>query len=162
MVQYLRRTAPFAGPGAPVPSRVNWLVKVRISRIHIGTILSQQSLAVLSTQRDGQPYTNLMAFANSEDLSEFVVATGTSTRKYQNLMMDSRVSLLLDNRSNKEDDFHSAEALTVLGVANAVDERVRIFCEDIFIKKHPYLQHFIQAPTTRFFKITVKEFIHLF
>ena len=125
-------------------------------RTHIGSILSQQSLAVLSTQRNGQPYTNLMAFANSEDLGEFVVATGKSTRKYQNLMMDSRVSLLVDNRSNKEHDFHAAEALTVMGVANAVDEQDRYFYEDIYIKKHPYLQDFIQTSTTRLFKIRVK------
>ena len=127
-------------------------------RTHIENFLSRQALAVLSTQSNGQPYTNLMAFANSDDLGEFVVATGTSTRKYQNLMTDSRVSLLVDNRSNKDNDFHAAEALTVLGIANAVDERDRCFYENIFIKKHPYLQDFIQAPTTRLFKITVKTY----
>ena len=47
---------------------------------HIRALLESQPLAVLSTQRDGQPYASLMAFAHTEDLAMIVVATGTSTR----------------------------------------------------------------------------------
>ncbi len=47
----------------------------------IKNLLSSQRLAALSTQRNGQPYTSLMAFACTEDLKEFVVATGKATRR---------------------------------------------------------------------------------
>ena len=79
----------------------------------ISSLLSSQKLAVLSTQRDGQPYSSLMAFAYSSDLKDIIVATGRSTRKHQNLVQESRVSLLIDNRSNSENDFHGAVALTM-------------------------------------------------
>ena len=58
----------------------------------IANLLGSQQLAVLSTQRDGQPYSSLMAFAFTPELANIVVATGKSTRKHQNLMQESRVS----------------------------------------------------------------------
>jgi nitroimidazol reductase NimA-like FMN-containing flavoprotein (pyridoxamine 5'-phosphate oxidase superfamily) len=64
----------------------------------ISSLLGSQQLAVLSTQREGQPYSSLMAFAFTSDLANIVVATAKSTRKHQNLTQESRVSLLIDNR----------------------------------------------------------------
>jgi hypothetical protein len=84
-----------------------------------------------------------------------VVATGKSTRKYQNIIRDSRVSLLVDNRSNNEEDFHAAAALTVLGVAKNIESEERQEFETIYLERHPYLQKFLHAPTTSFIKIEV-------
>ncbi len=125
----------------------------------INALLADQPLAVLSTQRKGQPYSSLMAFAHTDDLKVIVVATGKSTRKYQNIMMDSRVSLLVDNRSNSEEDFHAAAALTVLGVANPIENGERSVYEELYLKRHPYLQKFLSAPTTTFFKIKIKHYL---
>lgn len=124
-------------------------------RQQIDDLLSEQPLAVLSTQRNGQPYSSLMAFAHTPDLGAIVVATGKSTRKYQNIIKDSRVSLLVDNRSNDEEDFHAAAALTVLGVAKNIESKERQEFETIYLERHPYLQKFLNAPTTSFIKIEV-------
>jgi len=131
----------------------------RLMHERIDTLLSGQPLAVLSTQRNGQPYSSLMAFAYTEDLSVIVVATGKSTRKHQNIVEESRVSLLVDNRSNNEEDFHSAAALTVLGAAKAVDTDERPAYEAIYLKRHPYLDKFLGSPTTTFIKIEVKHYL---
>ena len=61
-------------------------------------LLRTQSLAVLATQNQGQPYASLVAFASSDDLKSLYFATTRSTRKYANLSGDSRVAMLLDNR----------------------------------------------------------------
>ena len=127
----------------------------RLMQQRIGELLSGQPLAVLSTQRNGQPYSSLMAYAHTDDLGVIVVATGKSTRKHQNIIMDSRVSLLVDNRSNNEEDFHAAAALTILGVAKIIEEEERSEYERLYLARHPYLQKFLDSPTTTFIKIVV-------
>jgi len=130
-----------------------------LMRAQIDDLLSEQPLAVLSTQRNGQPYSSLMAFAHTSDLGVIVVATGKSTRKYQNIIRDARVSLLVDNRSNNEEDFHAAAALTVLGVAKNIESDERDALETIYLKRHPYLKKFLNAPTTSFIKIEVRSYL---
>mgnify|MGYP000417186933 CR=1 FL=1 len=125
----------------------------------IKNLLSSQKLAALSTQRDGQPYTSLMAFAYTDDLKELVVATGKATRKHQNILQECRVSLLVDNRSNREDDFHSAMALTVLGKAHPVELSERSSYQQLYLARHPYLEDFLTSPTIAFIKITVYHYL---
>lgn len=125
----------------------------------INALLQSQQLAVLSTQRDGQPYSSLMAFAYSADLENIVVATDKSTRKHQNIVQDSRVSLLIDNRSNSEDDFQAAMALTVVGKAEVVADEEQTEYRQLYLGRHPYLGKFLSAPTTAFFKIKVYHYL---
>ncbi len=125
----------------------------------IASLLGSQQLAVLSTQREGQPYSSLMAFAFTPDLENIVVATGKSTRKYQNLIQESRVSLLIDNRSNSENDFHTAVAVTVIGKALLIEQPERPEYEKIYLQRHPYLEKFISSPTTAFVKIAVSRYV---
>jgi len=125
----------------------------------ISSLLSSQQLAVLSTQRDGQPYSSLMAFAYSSDLKDIVVATGRSTRKHQNLVEESRVSLLIDNRSNSENDFYGAKALTVLGKAEQIGDAERREYEELYLNRHPYLEKFLLSPSTAFFKVMVHHYL---
>ena len=126
---------------------------------HITNLLDSQQLAVLSTQREGQPYSSLMAFAFTPDLANIVVATGKSTRKHQNLMQESRVSLLIDNRSNNENDFHAAMAVTVIGKAQLLEQSERPAYEKIYLQRHPYLAKFLTSPTTAFVRISVSHYI---
>lgn len=125
----------------------------------IRILLDSQQLAVLSTQREGQPYSSLMAFAFTSDLANIVVATGKSTRKYQNLLQESRVSLLFDNRSNSENDFHAAMAVTVLGIAQVIAESEQPAYERLYLQRHPYLKNFLASPTTAFLKILVSHYV---
>lgn len=125
----------------------------------IPLLLSQQQLAVLSTQRNGQPYSSLMAFAHTPDLKKLLVVTGQATRKHQNILLESRVSLLVDNRSNAEEDFHKALALTIVGTAREVGSDDWSEYSQIYLAKHPYLDSFLAAPTTSFFQITVDYYL---
>ena len=125
----------------------------------INNLFASQQLAVLSTQRDGQPYSSLMAFAYTPDLKNIVVATGKSTRKHQNIVQESRVSLLIDNRSNSEDDFHAAMALTVLGKAQLIKDAERPEYMELYLGRHPYLEKFLTSPTTAFLKIAVYHYL---
>ena len=122
-------------------------------------LLASQQFAVLSTQRNGQPYSSLMAFAFTPDLESIVVATGRSTRKHQNLIQESRVSLLIDNRTNGESDFHKAKAVTVIGKAQIIVESERLRFEKIYLQRHPYLNEFLASSSTAFLKISVSRYV---
>lgn len=128
-------------------------------RATLRDFLATQKLAVLSTQRNGQPYSSLMAFAFTEDLRHLIVATRNATRKHQNIMEDSRVSLMVDNRSNSEQDFHSATAATILGTAQLVESLDRQRYERLYLDRHPYLETFITSPTTDMFVINVHHYL---
>ena len=87
-------------------------------------LFDSQPLAVLATQGDGQPYTNLVAFAFSRNLKSLFFATTQSTRKFANLSAEPRVSMLVDNRTNNPSDFRWAKAVTVTG-SSTPSERLR-------------------------------------
>lgn len=128
-------------------------------RTEIAAILESQRLAVLATERNGQPYASLMAFAHTPDLAQLVVATGRATRKHMNLMGESRVSLLIDTRSNREEDFHAAAAITILGNAAEASGTARPSFQQLYLARHPYLESFVAAPTTALFVIQVRHYL---
>lgn len=88
-------------------------------------LLNSQGLGVLATSADGHPYTTLVGFTTAEGLREIYFATHRSTRKFSNLQKDERVSLLIDNRSNRAQDFRRAAALSATGTAQEIPQRIR-------------------------------------
>jgi nitroimidazol reductase NimA-like FMN-containing flavoprotein (pyridoxamine 5'-phosphate oxidase superfamily) len=119
-------------------------------------LLASQPLAVLATQGQGQPYVTLVAFASSSDLKSLYFATTRSTRKYANLSADSRVAMLVDNRSNKASDFRWAMAATATGRAMEVASGQRAAALELYLAKHPHLRDFVSAPTCAFCEIRVQ------
>lgn len=125
----------------------------------LGDLFKGQKLAVLGTLLEGRPYGNLVAFAASDDLREIVFATSRATRKFTNILQDQRVSLVVDNRSNRTVDFRHAVAATVLGSASVVADSERESGAAFFLEKHPYLKDFVNAPTCALLKIRVEKYI---
>ena len=121
-------------------------------------LFSSQPLAVLATQGDGQPYTSLVAFAATEDLGHLLFATTRSTRKYANLSGESRVAMLVDNRSNQDADFHKAMAVTATGTAEEVSEQERDHLVRLYLSKHPHLEEFVTSPTCALLKVRVRTY----
>ena len=124
----------------------------------IRELLESQKLAVLATQGQGQPYTSLVAFASSPDLQEIYFATSRSTRKYENVTANPKVSLLVDNRSNDVSDFHLAKAATALGEVREADDPERQHIARLFLTKHPHLDDFVQSPTSALLRVRVKTY----
>jgi len=121
-------------------------------------LLNQQKLAVLGTHREGQPYGSLVSFAATKDMKQILFATTRSTRKYENLTADARVSLLIDNRSNQESDIHEATAVTATGRVDELDDADKERCLQLYLEKHPYLQDFVGSPTCALLRVCVKTY----
>ncbi|MFC1579478.1 pyridoxamine 5'-phosphate oxidase family protein [Thermodesulfobacteriota bacterium] len=121
-------------------------------------LFSVQKLAVLSTQREGQPYTTLVAFAASRDLEYLYFATTRATRKYANLKNDTRIAMLMDNRSNEVADFRYAMAATAVGRAEEIEDDEKEAAMEIYLFKHPHLREFVTSPTCALFKVEVRTY----
>jgi nitroimidazol reductase NimA-like FMN-containing flavoprotein (pyridoxamine 5'-phosphate oxidase superfamily) len=117
-----------------------------------------QRLAVLCTDDRGRPYASLIAFAAAPDLKSLVFATSRPTRKFSNLSGNGRVSLLIDNRSNREEDFAEATAATVLGTAREVTGEERESCLSLYLGRHPYLSSFARSPNSAVFRVEVESY----
>jgi nitroimidazol reductase NimA-like FMN-containing flavoprotein (pyridoxamine 5'-phosphate oxidase superfamily) len=125
-------------------------------RDQIATLLSGQRLATLSTcSAEGHPYASLIAFDAESDLSGVVFATSRATRKFANLAGNARAALLIENSRNLKSDIYEAMAVTVLGVATELTAPPLDAAVERYIRKHPHLAKFVQAPSTAVLRLTV-------
>jgi len=121
-------------------------------------ILTSQRFAVLCSIDDRQPYSNLIAFAVSDDLKHLVFVTNRNTRKYRNIIGNKEVSLLVDNRTNQTTDVNTATAITILGSAvEMVDKNQRFI--SIYQAKHADLNSFVNEPENALIIVAVSEYI---
>jgi nitroimidazol reductase NimA-like FMN-containing flavoprotein (pyridoxamine 5'-phosphate oxidase superfamily) len=125
----------------------------------IKSLLVRQKFAVVSTHCDGQPYCNLVAFAETEDIRNLIFVTSRNTSKYQNLMKDSRVSFLIDNRTNLLADFRSATAVTAIGKARELNSDNLELYRAIFLRKHPNLVDFVDNDKSSLFLVRVNTYV---
>jgi uncharacterized pyridoxamine 5'-phosphate oxidase family protein len=126
--------------------------------IRIKESLDKQKLAVLATQDNGFPYTNLVSFAATVDCLSLLFVTPRNTRKYRNLIDHPQVSLLIDNRANDESDLRVAVAITVIGQAEEIAVNQQGLKERYLIK-HPALVDFINNPENALFQVKVFDFV---
>jgi nitroimidazol reductase NimA-like FMN-containing flavoprotein (pyridoxamine 5'-phosphate oxidase superfamily) len=121
-------------------------------------LFQSQKLAVLATHNKEQSHASLMAFAATNDLKHLIFATTRTTHKYANLIANSQVALLIDNRSNKEVDFHEAIAVTATGQACEVGVTERNRFLELYLAKHPHLEQFVASPACALFKLGVHKY----
>lgn len=121
-------------------------------------LFSSQRLAVLATQSKQQPYGNLVAFMATRDLKHLLFATTRATRKYANILSNPRIAMVVDNRSNREDDFHQATAVTATGTVRETEGAERNRFQKLYLSKHPYLREFVSSPTCALLKVEVERY----
>ena len=121
----------------------------------IKILCQSQQVAVLSTQGEGQPYSNLVAFAESDDLRYLLFVTNRNTRKFSNITRDRKVAMLIDNRTNQPLDFENAVAVTVIGSADEIVNEEKEHLTQVYISKHPSLADFLHQPDNALLKITI-------
>ena len=122
-------------------------------------LLTSQQVGILATQDREQPYTSLVAFAANKDIKTIIFVTAGGTRKYINIMNNSKVSLLIHNYSGDVLDFSKAVAVTILGKAKEASPQDLDYLTDLYLKKHRYLENFIRRPGNKLIMITVHDYI---
>lgn len=127
-------------------------------RKRLAELFRSQNLATLSTQHAGQPYASLVAFVASDDLSQIYFATPTTTRKYANLVADSRVAMLINSSSNRTSDFHRAISVTAVGKAEEITGKDKKRILERYLAKHPHLEDFVHSPTCALVKVSIDSY----
>ena len=125
----------------------------------LSRLFTTQQLGVLSTDLEGQPYSNLVAFAATEDLKSLVFVTNRNTSKYANIISNPKVAMMIDSRTNKQSDFNSAVAVTILGTAEEIAGNERDHLLERYIAKHPHLADFVSRPYQALMRVTTSDFI---
>jgi heme iron utilization protein len=128
----------------------------------LSELFSEQKLAVVATQGQGGPYGNLVAFLVSPDLRSLIFATPKATRKFSNMIQYPMVAFVIDNRSNNEDDFFQAVAVTAIGSASELRSHERDSFLELYAMKHPNLREFASDPRCALIKIDVEKYTCVF
>src|SRR5690606_1171209 len=76
----------------------------------IGRLVRERPYGVLCTQSQSQPYGSLVALGASDDLTAFVFATPTATRKYRVLSECDHVALVIESRAGTPGELMDVEA----------------------------------------------------
>jgi len=124
----------------------------------LSTLLATQLQAVLATQDQRQPYTSLMAFTATPDLKKLLFATYRDTFKYQNLLANPRVAMLIDNRTGHLQDHYGGIAVTATGNAQEIDQREKDDGLGLYIAKHPNLETFVRSPACALMAMEVEHY----
>ena len=121
-------------------------------------LLRDQMVGVLATDAESQPYATLVGFTANEELEQVYFVTTRTTRKFAALTGNPKVSLLIDNRSNKSKDFREAMAVTALGIAEEVDKKSHQDMVRQYLERLPHLEEFINSPTSALVRIKVRSY----
>ena len=125
----------------------------------IKRVFTSQRFAVLATQFEGQPYSNLVAFAEADNLKSLLFVTSRDTRKYSNTLASKKVAILVDSRTNQASDLNSAIAITALGTIDEVAAENKDYLSGIYLSKHPELKDFLHKPSSALMKVVVNSYV---
>ena len=125
----------------------------------IKNLFDSQSLAVLATQKNDQPYASLVLFAATPDLKEIVFLTPNTTRKYDHLIHNPKVAVLINNTTNQAEDIDRAASVTATGIAATLEREKKNQYLDLYLNRHPHLKPFSDSPTTALVCITVDRYV---
>ena len=125
----------------------------------IKKLLASQRFAVLATQFEGQPYSNLVALAEADNLRSLLFVTSRDTRKYSNTLASKKVAVLIDSRTNQALDLNNAVAITALGTIEEVGTDNKGYLSGVYLSKHPQLKDFLHEPSNALMRISVTEYI---
>lgn len=130
-------------------------------REKIHSIMKRKFCGVLVTRGREYPYPSVVAYAGSADLKSIYFGTMPQTRKFENARRFSKVSFLIDSRTNTERDFAEAAAVTALGKAVALSGAEKKEKQEQLIDIHPQLMTFFSDPNCSIVKIDVERYIYV-
>lgn len=124
------------------------------------SLAREQNICVLATDAGGKPYCSLMAYVTDDACREIYMVTHSRTKKYQNLINNPAVSLLIDSRKNSPR--RRVTALTVEGSFHHIEEKAKENrVEKILLEAHPHLADFLSHEDAVILCIKIGSFLLL-
>ncbi|NBG87748.1 pyridoxamine 5'-phosphate oxidase family protein [Isachenkonia alkalipeptolytica] len=91
-------------------------------------LLKNEKLCTLATCVENRPYVSLMNFTYVEEENKVILSTRRDSKKYNNIIKNKRISLLLFSKS-------SELSATFLGNAMTLDGEEEMYYRDMHMKK---------------------------
>ena len=124
----------------------------------VSELFASQLQAVLATDNQQQPYTSLMAFVATADLTKLLFATYRTTQKYHNLQSNPKAALLIDNRTCRLTDHYEGTAITATGRVHEITTAEREEFLRLFLARHPNLEAFVTSPDCALMEMRVEHY----
>ncbi|UCB49008.1 MAG: pyridoxamine 5'-phosphate oxidase family protein [Deltaproteobacteria bacterium] len=126
-------------------------------------LVKEKDICVLATVSAGNPHCSLMAYVTDEDCCEIYMVTHRKSRKYENLIKNPSVSLLIDTREEHRGSRRpEAKALTVSGTFQKIDDKnKRIQVHSKLLDRHPHVKEFLEHPDAEILCIRINSFLLL-
>jgi len=126
-------------------------------REDIQALICRNNHCVLATAVGNRPHCSLMSYTADQQGRELYMITMRNTQKFENLLLNPQVSVLIDTR---EQDIGSrrgrAKAVTVSGVFQAItDQKKKDAVRAQLAAAHPHLQELAAHPDAAPFCIKV-------
>jgi len=120
----------------------------------------EKNSCVLATIVDTKPYCSLMAYVTNRACSEIYMVSHRQSQKFQNLIANPAVSLMIDTRDTSPRS--EARAMTVEGVFQKIEDPAKEKkVRSRLLSAHPHLSNFMDHPEAEVFQITIKSFLLL-
>lgn len=126
----------------------------------ITRLIAEQDICVLATVFENRPHCSLMAYVASTDGRRIHMVTSRSTKKYSNLMRNTSVSLLIDDRTASGRE--TTSALTLAGTCAPMAEgEAREQARQAIAGRHPHLSKFVDHPDVDILEVEVESVLLL-
>jgi nitroimidazol reductase NimA-like FMN-containing flavoprotein (pyridoxamine 5'-phosphate oxidase superfamily) len=120
----------------------------------------EKKICVLATITDNKPYCSLMAYVTNRACTEIYMVTHRQTQKFENLLANPAVSLLIDTRDTSPRS--EARAMTVEGIFKKIADPDKILkVRQKLLSAHPHLKEFMGHPEAEVIQIKIKSFLLL-
>jgi nitroimidazol reductase NimA-like FMN-containing flavoprotein (pyridoxamine 5'-phosphate oxidase superfamily) len=121
-------------------------------------LLNQQVQCVLATMDGNRPVQHVMAYGFSIDLSRIYITTYTKTRKFRNMLSNTSVSVLWDNRTGSIQDHLDGYSLTAIGHAKLLPDSEQRKASEAILSRNPTLTELLNHPGSRLFGVILDEY----
>ena len=124
-------------------------------------LVGERNTCVLATVSGRTPHCSLMAYVSDADCREIYMVTHRETKKYQNLVNNPSVSLLIDTREGTPGAPETV-ALTVDGLCRPIEDGAkRTSAAAMLLDRHPHLKVFLDQPHAALLRVEITSFLLL-
>ena len=119
-------------------------------------LFESQPIAVLGTS-SADPYSCLVGFKITDDFQYLIFSTMRNRLKYKQIEANPRVSLMIDDRSDKQHDFERTTSVTIIGTAEDIRGSNRQDYAELLLQKHPVLEEFVNDNDCAVMRVSIDK-----
>lgn len=125
---------------------------------YIEEALQSNQLAVLATVGDDQPHASLIAFTPFEDFRQLIFATYRNTRKFQNMLHNNKVAVLIEGKNEDKSGIQNGFVITAYGRTEEISLDANNLALNTLLYKHPDLLSFTEEEDCVLISVKVEKY----